>query len=175
MSKYDEIWGYAEDHHGIVTSAQAKEIGFPAAKLVSLALHGTLIHLGHGVYQVSHHVPGANDHYAAAVALAGKGAFLRGASVLEMLRLIPATPDVVYLGSSNRVRRRLPGYCRLKDRQECRIEMFERIPCQPIAEAISTARMEGMVDIERIEEAIRNAVAENLVSNEQREALEAGK
>ena len=172
MSRYDEIWGFAEDHHGIITSAQAREIGFPATKLVSLALHGTLIHLGHGVYQVNHHVPDVNDHYAVAVALAGKGAFLRGSSVLEMLGLMPATPSVVYLGSVNRVRRRLPEYCRLKDRQRCSPVLLARIPCEPVAEALSTAYREGMVDAYRIEEAIRNASLANLVSDRQREGLE---
>lgn len=172
MSVYDEIWGFAEDHHGIITSGQAREIGFPAAKLVSLALHGTLIHLGHGVYQVNHHVPDANDHYAVAVALVGKGAFLRGASVLEMLNLLPATPAVVFLGSVNRVRRRLPEYCHLKDRQNCSPVVFNRIPCQPIAEAISTAHSEGMADAYRIEEAIGKAATASLISKEQRMELE---
>ena len=174
MSRYDEIWGFAEDHHGIITSEQAREIGFTAAKLVSLALHGTLIHLGHGVYQVNHHVPGLNDHYAVAVALAGKGAFLRGSSDLEMLGLMPAMPSVVHLGSVNRVRRRLPEYCRLKDRQRCSPVPFEQIPCQPVAEAIFTAYDEGMADAYRIEEAIRAAAVENLVSDAQRRDLERG-
>ena len=42
MTSYEKIWDTAEDNHGVITSAQAKELGVKPAALVSLATNGSL-------------------------------------------------------------------------------------------------------------------------------------
>ena len=86
MTSYDKIWDTAEDNYGVITSAQAQALGVKPASLVSLATNGKFIRIGQGVYKLEHHVPGKYDEYAQAVALAGKTAFVRGASAIQDAR-----------------------------------------------------------------------------------------
>ena len=119
MGAYDEIWGVAEDNYGIITSAQAKELGVSRQNMMAMLRRGVLTRLAQGVYQVKHHVPGVNDVYAVGVAMVGSSAYLRGASVIAMLNLAPPNPGLLYVGSEDRVRRRLPDGFRVRDRTVC--------------------------------------------------------
>ena len=115
MTAYEQIWPVAEDHYGIITTAKARELGVSKQSMTAMVQSGRLTRLGHGVYQVQHHVPGLNDVYAFANAVVGEDAYLRGASVLYMLRLTPANPTAFYVGTPKRVRRRLPRGFRVRD------------------------------------------------------------
>ena len=84
-----------------------------------MAKRGTLIKKGYGVYLAKHHIPKENDVFAHSVALAGGTAYLRGASVIALLKLAPTNPGIVYLGATSRVRRRLPANLRLVDMRPC--------------------------------------------------------
>ena len=129
MTAYEQIWPVAEDHYGIITSVQAKAMGISRQNMVAMAESGRLERVGHGVYQVKHHVPGLNDVYALSVAIAGEDAYLRGASVLYMLGLTPANPSVMYLGTPRRIRRRFPKGVNLwssRDLRESLASLFRR-------------------------------------------------
>jgi predicted transcriptional regulator of viral defense system len=170
MTAYEQIWPVAEDHYGIITSAQAKAMGISRQNMVAMAESGRLERVGHGVYQVKHHVPGLNDVYALSVAIAGEDAYLRGASVLYMLGLTPANPSVMYLGTPRRIRRRFPKGMKVKCNQHCEsveFEGFEGIPCQPLSEALQTARDEGAVEADRIADAALAANEKGLLTDEE--------
>ncbi len=157
MKPYDEIWGVAEDNFGIITSAQANAMGIARGQLVMMERRGTLTHIGHGVYQVKHHVPGPFDPYALGVAMAGEGGFLRGASVLGLLGL--ATTDLTrfYLGSTRRVRRRLPNTWKLCDRQATKPTEYHGIKSESVAQALVSTLDDGALDVDRVEEAAEEA------------------
>lgn len=169
MKAYDEIWGVAEDNYGIITSARAEELGVSRQSMVAMERRGDLTRLSQGVYQVKHHVPGTNDVYAVGVAMAGDTAYLRGASVIALLNLAPTNPGLLYVGAAKRVRRRLPRGFRLKDRTPCETTEYEGcegIRCQPLVEALKTARDEGAIEGGRIADAAEKAKEKGLLTDE---------
>lgn len=170
MTAYEQIWPVAEDHYGIITSAKAKELGVSKQNMVAMEKNGRLERIAHGVYQVRHHVPTPNDVYAACVAIAGENAYLRGASVLYMLGLTPTNPSAVYVGTPNRVRRRLPKGLRIKNNAPCQgteYDGYEGIPCQRLVDAFHTAIKDGAVEADRIAEAAIKANEKGLMSDEE--------
>jgi hypothetical protein len=167
MKSYDEIWGFAEDHHGIITSNQAVKLGVGRKNLVAMAQRGTLDRIGHGVYMLSHHVPAQNDVFAMSVAVCGENAYLRGASVVALLNLAATNPGLMYVGAPGRVRRNLPSGYILQDRSPSRTVEYDGIPSQPIGDAILSALADGSIESDRLEEAAEEAVRQGLLSDDE--------
>lgn len=167
MSAYDDIWGVAEDNFGIITSAQAEELGISRQNMQKMRKAGMLTRLSHGVYQVKHHVPTPNDVYAAAVAMAGESAYLRGASVVALLNLAPTDPTFVYVGAASRVRRHLPQGYVVRDRKTAETTFYDGIKCQRLMDALREAREEGIIEPDRIHAAADKAKERGLLTNEE--------
>lgn len=170
MTAYEQIWPVAEDHYGIMTAAKARELGISKQSISAMVQSGRLTRLGHGVYQVRHHVPGRNDVYAFANAVVGEDAYLRGASVLYMLRLTPANPTAFYVGTPKRVRRRLPRGFRVRANAPCdtvEYEGYEGIKCQRLADALKSARADGSVELDRLAAAAAVANERGLLTDEE--------
>ena len=167
MNSYDEIWGLAEDNFGIITSAQAKEIGVSRQNIKKMEKSGKLMRLSHGVYQVQHHVPTVNDVYAVGVAVAGSKSYLRGASVLALLNLAPTDPAYVYIGAENRVRRTLPEGYIVKDMARATTTFYDGIKCQTLVDALRDARSEGVIESDRIYAAALKANQKGLLTDEE--------
>ena len=167
MKAYDELWGIAEDNFGIVTSAQAEKLGISRQNMRKMTKTGLLTRLCHGVYQVRHHVPTANDVYAAAVAMVGEKGYLRGASVIALLNLAPTDPSFIYIGAANRVRRRLPAGYIVRDRKASVTTLYDGIRCQELMEALREAREEGVMEADRIRFAADKANEEGLLTDEE--------
>ena len=164
MTTYEEIWDFAEDHHGLITTAQAVAMGIDKHYLPAMAQRGTLIKKGHGVYLAKHHIPRETDVYAYSVAACGATAYLRGASVIALLNLAPTNPGIVYVGATGRVRRKLPRGVRLIDMRPCECVTIEGIPCQPLVDALRTAAGEGAIESDRVADAARKAFDRGLIS-----------
>lgn len=165
MTTYETIWDFAEDHHGIITTTQAVAMGIDKHLLPAMAKRGTLIKKGHGVYLAKHHIPRENDVYAHSVAIVGKTAYLRSASVVALLKLAPTNPGIVYVGATTRVRRRLPHGLRLVDMRPCKCICYDGIQSQPLDEALRDARNEGAIEADRIVDAATLALERGLISN----------
>ena len=164
---YTDIWDYAADHYGVITTQEAAVLGVPKQHLVTMYNRGALTRLGHGVYRVKHHVFGQNDVYAHAVAQVGPSGYLRGASVLAMFQLCPTNPNLVYVGTPVRCRRRLPKGVVLADRKTCDCVEYKGIRSEPVVQALRTAWDEGMVERTRIAEAAQRACEKGLLTNEE--------
>lgn len=167
MNAYDEIWGLAEDNFGIITSAQAKELGVSRQNIKKMEKSGKLMRLSHGVYQVQHHVPTVNDVYAVGVAVAGSKSYLRGASVLALLNLAPTDPAYVYIGAENRVRRTFPEGYIVKDMAKATTTFYDGIKCQTLIEALRDARSDGVIESDRIYAAALKANEKGLLTDEE--------
>ena len=167
MTSYEEIWGVAEDWFGIITFKQIVELGIRKQLVNSMMRNGMLVKLGHGVYQVKHHVPSEFDEYAIAVAIAGPTAYLRGASVIALLGLAPTNPSVMYVGATGRVRRQLPDGYELHDACQCPVVEYERVRCQPVALALKEARDSGQLDADRVAEAALTALEKGYITDEE--------
>ena len=168
MTAYETLWEVAVDHHGLISSTEATNLGVSRQSVVSMAKSGMLIRIAPGVYQVKHYSPQPEeDVYAVCVASAGATAYLRGASVIGLLKLAPTNPAIVYVGATGRVRRKLPRGCRVKDRRPCEVVMYNGIKCQPIKEALRTALREGSIEADRIASAAQLANEQGMITNEE--------
>lgn len=170
VTTYEQIYDESIGNNGIITARHAKELGIPAIALVKLCKRGKLTRIGHGVYRIDKYFPQETDPYAAAVAKVGEGAYIVGESVIGYYRLCPTHDAIVHVGTTKRVRRRLPDAIRLEKRP-CgeRLHLMDGIPAQTIGQAIRTAR--ATVEPSRLREAIDAALGRQLILQDEAEAL----
>ncbi|XCB29497.1 type IV toxin-antitoxin system AbiEi family antitoxin domain-containing protein [Arcanobacterium hippocoleae] len=138
MAKIDMLYD-AIDDFGLITSAEAAEIGISNVELVQQAAKGKLVRVERGVYRMPVWPFQAEAPYAIAVKAAGKDAFLYGESVLALLDLSPTDPAKIWIAVTKRTRKNLGSGIRLVHTKNANIDSINGIACQPIAEAIITA------------------------------------
>lgn len=170
MTYFDDIYEAAADNYGIVTTAQANEIGAANKDLNRYVRDGRLTRLGQGVYRVRYWVPTEHDPYAVAVALAGDGAYLFGESVIAMHGLAPTDPSRIDVATTRRVRRRMPETIRLvKGNAGDEVTTYEGIPSQSIPSAIRSCKATMMP--ERLADAARSARERGLIRAKEEKSL----
>jgi len=170
MTYYDDIFEVASENFGLITTAQAREMGIAKDELGKLHLRGKLERIGHGVYRIRHHVPSALDAYADAVALVGPEAYVLGESVLAMHNLASVNPDKIHVGTTKRVRKRLPAHIKAVQRQVGdRTAVYDGIRCMTVADAIRYCK--GKVMPERLVEALRDGAGEGLVTKRELDTI----
>lgn len=172
MTAYQTIYDEAIGNYGLITVAQAKELGVTNETLVKLASRGRLERIGHGVYRIQHYVPNAEglDPYACAVAKVGDGAYLWGPSVLAVHRLCPTNPSRIYVATPNRYRKKSSPALVVKDRvKSAEVSNYEGIRIQPVADAILSSQHIIMLD--RLLDAVRIACERGLFDQRQKEAI----
>ncbi|MFR9005688.1 MAG: type IV toxin-antitoxin system AbiEi family antitoxin domain-containing protein [Collinsella aerofaciens] len=170
MKHFDEIFELAADGYGIVTAAQAREIGVTTGELSRWCATGKLMRRGHGVYKLTQWVPTPCDVFAEAVALVGDEGFLWGESVLSMHALALVDPRAVTVATPKRVRRKLPAWVKTVSAPEnAKTTFYEGIPSQCVADAIEACK--GSVMTERLIEATKHAQAEGLITSNEHERL----
>ena len=166
MSYYDDIYEYAADNYGLITSAIANELGIPRLELVKLERRGRLQRIGQGVYRVKHYIPTGLDKYAEAVAIVGKGAYIYGESVLAMCGLALVNPAIITVATTARVRKKLATGIKIVARKDGdQIKHFEGIPAQSMFEAVLACK--GIVMSERLEEAVNEAYRLGYIDKEE--------
>ncbi|TLP74242.1 hypothetical protein FEF27_09730 [Nesterenkonia sphaerica] len=138
-----DLWEIAAEQHGVVTIAEAEEAGTPAVEVRKLAHRSVLKACGLGVY-LHRDVPASElTQPATAVALAGKGAFLQGETVLDLLGLGQFNPYRIRVGTRRRVRRALPEWIELETRMDVPDEdltQYEGIPVTTVERALADLR-----------------------------------
>jgi predicted transcriptional regulator of viral defense system len=170
MAFYDDIYEIAADNYGLITSAQAKEMGISDKEMSRLASDGRLRRIGHGLYKIKHYAPTPDDPYAEAVALAGKDAYLWGESVIALHGLAPTNPSYIYVATPSRIRKTLPSGIRVMPRDKTKkITQYEGIPSQSIPDAILCTR--GRMMTERLETAAIEARRKGLITQKEEAAL----
>ena len=170
MTRFDDIYEIASDNYGVVTSAEALEVGVTYTELNRHVKNGRLERLGHGVYKLTRYIPTANDHFAAAVALVGPGAFIYGESVLSMHKLALVNPRKVYVATSRRIRKSLPEWISVITVSEDEIPTnYEGIPSQSVADALLFCTRSVMRD--RLIRAAQDAEREGLIDKATESAL----
>lgn len=94
---FDSIVETASDHHGYVTTLQAREAGVDPTQLRLLAGRGRLEHVARGVYRVPVLPRSEHDDLAFAIAWARGRAVLSHESALVLHGLSDVNPSVVHL------------------------------------------------------------------------------
>lgn len=169
MAHFDDIYELAADNYGLITSAEAKNLGVAKSELNRWVGMGRLLKRGQGVYKLVRYVPTEYDRYAEAVALVGDGSFLFGEAVLAMHGLALANPRRISVGTTKRVRRELPEWVQPVTVSGKTVTSYEGIPSQSLAEAILECR--GMVMGERLKSAVEDARREGLITKDEFEHL----
>lgn len=169
MAHFDDIYELAADNYGLITSAEAKNLGVAKSELNRWVGMGRLLKRGQGVYKLVRYVPTEYDRYAEAVALVGDGSFLFGEAVLAMHGLALANPRRISVGTTKRVRRELPEWVQPVTVSGKTVTSYEGIPSQSLAEAILECR--GMVMGERLKSAVEDAKREGLITKDEFEHL----
>ena len=162
MAHFDDIYELAADNYGLITSAEAKNLGVAKSELNRWVGMGRLLKRGQGVYKLVRYVPTEYDRYAEAVALVGE-------AVLAMHGLALANPRHISVGTTKRVRRELPEWVQPVTVSGRTVTSYEGIPSQSLAEAILECR--GIVMGERLKSAVEDARREGLITKDEFEHL----
>ena len=168
MSYYEQIYEYAADNYGLVTSAIAKALDIPTVELVKLSHRGRLLRIGHGVYRIAHYIPTPLDKYAEAVAIVGQGAYIFGESVLAMYGFALVNPAAILVAMAKRTRKTIPKYIKVvyvKDKEH--VISHEGIPSQGIVSAILACK--GSVMTNRLKDAVDEAGKQGLITQKEAE------
>lgn len=169
MTHFDEIYEIAADDYGLITTAEARKAGITRSELKRWVDTGKLLKRGHGVYKLARYAPTEYDRYAEAVALVGNGSFLFGESVLAMHGLALANPSRLTVGTTKRVRKKLPDWVRPIVVTDGGMTHYEGIPSQSIVEAILECK--GTVMLERLKDAADDARDEGLITASEHDRL----
>ena len=158
MRHFSEIELLASDSHGYFTAASARSAGVVSGELDRWVKMGRLERPARGVYRLSGYPPSELEAYILAVFSVGAGAYVYGESVLTMLNLVPMDPSRLFVASPRRVRRKVNAVVKIVSvRTGERLEYYEGIPTQNLADAIRSSR--GYVRHDRrvraVDEALR--------------------
>jgi len=170
MTKFNDIYELAADNYGLITSAQAREIGVTNNELVQYARRGKVERIGQGLYRLTHYVPTPYDSYAEAVALVGPEAYLYGESVIAMHELAPTNPTNMHVATPKRVRRKMPKYMKVTQVTGGNAPtIYEGIPSQTVADAIRSCR--GKIMDNRLRDATLTARAKGYLTRAEEQDL----
>lgn len=168
MAKIDNIYE-AVDDFGLITSAEATELGMSRTEIVQQANMGKLIRVARGVYRAPVWPAQQEAPYAIAVKAVGQGAFLYGESVIALLELAPTDPAKMYVASPKRCRRNLGEDMQVMRVDDAHPVLIKGIFCQPVADAIpAAAKTMGQ---ERAQQAIQEALAQGYITEEEAAAV----
>lgn len=184
MTKATRIYD-AVDGFGLITSAQAAELGMSNAELVQQARMGRFTRVARGVYRVSVWPPQPEAPYAIAVKAVGDEALLYGESVVALLDLAPTDTSAIWVATPKRVRRTIdisaeiiqsgetaPASVKIIRSREIDPVSIRGIPCQPIAHAIISAS--ATMGINRAREALVEAMHRGYITRVERANTERG-
>lgn len=169
MKHFDEIYAIAADNYGVVTAAQAREIGVSKTELNRWVDTGRLERRGRGVYKLVMYTPTELDPYAEAVALVGDDSFLLGETVLAMHGLALVNPRKLTIGTPKRIRKVLPSWVEAITVSDKDTTRYEGIPSQTVTEAILDCR--GCVLAERLRDAADAARESGLITKSEHQCL----
>lgn len=173
---FDSLVETASDHHGYVTTLQAREAGVDPTQLRQLARRGRLEHVARGVYRVPVLPRSEHDDLAFAIAWARGRAVLSHESALVLHGLSDVNPSVVHLTAppDNYPRAQGSGPVRIH-RRELRasdVTMVDGLPVTTVARAIVDCQELG-TDPAQLRLAIRQARQSGELSASQAEKVEA--
>lgn len=172
---FDSLVETASDHHGYVTTLQARDIGIDPTQLRLLARRGRLEHVARGVYRVPVLPRSAHDDLAFAVAWARGRAVISHESALVLHALSDVNPSVVHLTvpHDNHPRAQGSGPVRIHRRAlpEGDVTMVDGLPVTTVARTIVDCHELG-TDPAQLRLAIRQARQSGELSPAQAESLE---
>ncbi len=169
MAKINDIYE-AVDDFGLITSAEAAQLGMSNAELVQQARMGKLNRVARGVYQMPVWPFQEAAPYAIAVKSAGEGAFLYGESVVALLGLAPTNPSTIWLATPKRTRRNLGEGVHVVSGNGIKPTWAEGVAIQPVVEAITAAAK--TMGCKRAHQAASEALKQGYISQSEASRIE---
>ena len=157
----------ADENYGYITIADIEQLGVPTVEVRKLASRGKLEHVRRGVYKFPDLRPTERDDFAAALVNVGEDAYLVRDAVLAVHNLALRVPTKIRVGTTRRVRHKIPTFITVEQRaeQEKDLETFEGLRTTKVAKAILDCR--GIVMNERLFQALDEATARGLVTRKE--------
>lgn len=154
----------AAGQYGYVTTAEANQLNVPTIELGKLSSRGKLNHVARGVYRVPEIPVSDKDQFFEAVLRVGDGAHLVRDAVLALHGLGLVSPRRIKVGTPRRVRAVLPPFVEavLDNTDVTELTAYEGIPSTTVARAIIDSC--GLEMTERLQQALRDAVRDGLVT-----------
>lgn len=141
MSHYGEMELLASDNFGYFTATAARAAGVSSSELDRWMKMGRLESSSRGVYRISNYPPTPLEPYVAGVLSVGPRAYVYGESVLAMLNLVPTDPTRLFVATPVRIRRKLNSSLMVVGvKPDARVENYEGVPSQHLADAIRASR-----------------------------------
>lgn len=168
MTYRGQLWDFALDNHGYVTTRDAQSLGVPPGELAKLAARTGLTSISYGVYRFDDAPHSPHDEFYEAVLRVGEGAHLTRDAVLAMHGLALVNPQRIRVGLPRRTEARLPDWIEVvrEDVPDEDLTTYGRIPSTTVARALIDCR--GIVMRERLIDALDDAVARGLVRRRDR-------
>jgi len=179
MTYRERLREVADENYGYVTTADLQPLGIPAVELRKLANRGKLLHIRRGVYRFPGTHPTERDAFATALAAVGPDAYLVRDAVLALHGLAFVNPTKIRVATPRRVRHEVPDFVKIEQTgpNTDQLKTYEGLRTTTVARAILDSR--GLVLPERLEEALRDAREQGLVSKKEfqevRKVMRAGR
>lgn len=156
------LFEFALDHHGLVTTGDARTLGVPPVELAKLAQRGALRNVAYGVYRHDDVPTTRLSQFAEAVVRVGEGAYLVQDAVLAMHDLALVNPSALKVATPRRVRRQLPDWVDVVRSSDADVLTdVEGIACTTVACALIGSV--GVVPRDRLRSALEEARRRGLV------------
>lgn len=157
MKHWDLVQQAALDSHGIITFAQAKDLGIFPAEIYRWCKTGRIMKVARGVFRLmSYPSQGMISNMATLLASVGDGSYLYGESALAFLGLCPTRPYVATVAVPRRIRKHLDkGVSVVKAASGYRPYYHSGIACQHPRDAIRSSI--GVLEAVRLGEAVDEA------------------
>jgi len=172
---FDSLVESASDHHGYVTTLQARDMGIDPTQLRLLARRGRLEHVARGVYRIPVLPRSAHDDLAFAVAWARGRAVISHESALVLHGFSDVNPSVVHLTvpHDNHPRAQGSGPVRIHRRDLPAVDVMtvDGLPVTSVARTIADCHELG-TDPAQLRLAIRQARQAGELPPAQAESLE---
>ena len=161
MTKINNIYE-AVDDFGLISSAEALDLGMSNAEMVQHANRGNLVRVARGVYRMPIWPSHMQDPYAIALKSVGKDACLYAETVIAMLNLAPTDPNKIWIACPRRVRKNLGSGIYVIKRTDIVPVLISGLYCQPLYQAIiSSVKTLGHF---RASQAAQAAISQGLLS-----------
>lgn len=176
LTDIEKLREIALGQHGLVTSAQADEVGVSRPSLSYLVKHGRIERLERGIYRIPQVAVTENDAYQQALLWAGDAAFLSHDTALAAWDICDINPTVIHVTVPKKKRIQKQG-------RECVILHKADVPASDLrwwdGMRIASPFLSIRQSIERgatshiIVQAIERGLVRGLISKGQRAELEA--
>ena len=173
MNSYEKIYELAAGNFGLITAAQANELGASTREMSRWVKMGRLEKPCRGLFRVSLFPSSPFDVFATAVESVGAEAYLYGESVLAILNLVPTNPTWINVATPMRKRKSLMDGVRVFPvKGNFSPVSYDGVRSQRVADAIVDCR--NIIRRDRLERALKTAVKQGYIRKDEVSSIKKG-